>query len=205
MPASLYTQPGVMRFCGRGFELILPMSISICCSGHNYSVCQVLICSVILFRLIKYIPQRLEHRDRWMGALQNTEVPLVLINGPADPISGRHAADGYALLLPFPIWISKENSSSFGSHRVVRDLMYSKLPWRFIPNLTFMGTHSVNCAGSRRPFQMPESIYCLAILAITRRLRHYFQCCNSTLNFPPQIFLKRQHIWNNGILTQMDG
>lgn len=72
--------------------------------GHSYSVCQVLICSVTLFRLIKYIPQRLEHRDRWVGALQNTEVPLVLINGPADPISGRHAADGYALLLPFPIW-----------------------------------------------------------------------------------------------------
>ncbi|EIE19625.1 alpha/beta-hydrolase [Coccomyxa subellipsoidea C-169] len=50
--------------------------------------------NLILHELIKYIPQRLEHRDRWVGALQITEVPLVLINGPADPISGRHAAEG---------------------------------------------------------------------------------------------------------------
>ena len=31
-----------------------------------------------------------------MGALQGAEVPLALINGPADPISGRHAAEGCA-------------------------------------------------------------------------------------------------------------
>lgn len=63
-----------------------------------------------LRRLIKYIPQRLEHRDRWVGALQNTEVPLMLINGPADPISGVHAAEGWELnfqfaLLPCGNWL----------------------------------------------------------------------------------------------------
>lgn len=31
-----------------------------------------------------------------MGALQKTDVPLALINGPADPVSGRHAAEGCA-------------------------------------------------------------------------------------------------------------
>ncbi|CAL8471284.1 g10826 [Coccomyxa elongata] len=58
--------------------------------------------NLILHELIKYIAQRVEHRDRWVGALQNTEVPLVLINGPADPISGLHAAEGYREVVPNP-------------------------------------------------------------------------------------------------------
>ena len=41
--------------------------------------------------------QRREHAQRWVGALQAPEAPpLILINGPADPISGRHAAEGCA-------------------------------------------------------------------------------------------------------------
>ena len=54
-------------------------------------------------RLIGYMAQRREHAQRWVGALQAAEAPpLLLINGPADPISGRHAAEGCA---PEPIWL----------------------------------------------------------------------------------------------------
>lgn len=45
-------------------------------------------------RLIQYMTERLEGKERWVGAIQNSEVPRILINGPADPISGRHAAEG---------------------------------------------------------------------------------------------------------------
>ena len=38
--------------------------------------------------------ERLESKDRWVGAIQKSEVPRILINGPADPISGAHAAEG---------------------------------------------------------------------------------------------------------------
>ncbi|MBL8519282.1 MAG: alpha/beta hydrolase [Betaproteobacteria bacterium] len=44
----------------------------------------------IMHRLIRYIPERRDHRERWVGALQQARCPLALINGSADPISGAH-------------------------------------------------------------------------------------------------------------------
>jgi hypothetical protein len=38
--------------------------------------------------LLGYIKERQLQRDRWVTALQSTRVPLRLINGPADPVSG---------------------------------------------------------------------------------------------------------------------
>lgn len=40
--------------------------------------------------LIGYMRERVEHRERWVGALLETEVPLVVINGIQDPVSGAH-------------------------------------------------------------------------------------------------------------------
>lgn len=52
--------------------------------------------------VIRYIDERRRHRERWVGALQHTTVPLRLINGPADPVSGRHMAERYRELVPNP-------------------------------------------------------------------------------------------------------
>ena len=52
----------------------------------------------VLRSLIQYMTERMESKDRWVGALQQSEVARILINGPADPISGAHAAEGYASL-----------------------------------------------------------------------------------------------------------
>jgi pimeloyl-ACP methyl ester carboxylesterase len=46
-------------------------------------------------KLIRYMQERKQHRSRWVGALQQTSVPLALINGPEDPISGRHMVSRY--------------------------------------------------------------------------------------------------------------
>lgn len=43
-----------------------------------------------LNKLISYMPQRILHRERWVGALQHSCVPIGLINGAVDPISGAH-------------------------------------------------------------------------------------------------------------------
>lgn len=40
--------------------------------------------------LIHYMEERREQRERWVGALQQSRVPLTVINGSADPISGAH-------------------------------------------------------------------------------------------------------------------
>lgn len=45
--------------------------------------------------LIRYMRERKEYRTRWVGALQQTSIPLALINGAVDPISGRHMIERY--------------------------------------------------------------------------------------------------------------
>jgi pimeloyl-ACP methyl ester carboxylesterase len=53
-----------------------------------------------LYRLFHYIPERSAQRARWVGALQRGGVPLRLINGPEDPVSGAHLAERYRALIP---------------------------------------------------------------------------------------------------------
>ncbi len=54
----------------------------------------------IYHKLIRYMDERWRHRERWVGALKQTSVPLRLINGAADPISGQHLADHYRRVIP---------------------------------------------------------------------------------------------------------
>jgi len=54
----------------------------------------------IMHKLIRYMTERREQRSRWVGALQATDVPLKLIDGAADPISGAHMAARYRELVP---------------------------------------------------------------------------------------------------------
>jgi len=44
----------------------------------------------IMHRLIRYMPERVHQRERWVGALTAARCPLALINGSADPVSGAH-------------------------------------------------------------------------------------------------------------------
>jgi pimeloyl-ACP methyl ester carboxylesterase len=53
-------------------------------------------------KLIGYIAERRRQRERWVGALQKSAVPLRLINGLVDPISGRHMVERYRELIPHP-------------------------------------------------------------------------------------------------------
>lgn len=56
----------------------------------------------VMHRLIHYILDRRQHRERWIAAMQRTAVPLRLIDGPEDPISGAHMVVRYRELIPRP-------------------------------------------------------------------------------------------------------
>ena len=54
-------------------------------------------------KLIGYISERKRYRARWVGATskaRNGDIPLRLIDGADDPVSGRHMAARYAELVP---------------------------------------------------------------------------------------------------------
>ena len=54
----------------------------------------------IMHKLIGYMPERRAHRERWVGALAQSRVPLRVIDGPEDPVSGAHMVARYRELVP---------------------------------------------------------------------------------------------------------
>lgn len=56
----------------------------------------------MLPRLIRYMNERRVERPRWIKALTDSDIPLRLINGIQDPVSGLHAAERYQELVPKP-------------------------------------------------------------------------------------------------------
>lgn len=53
-------------------------------------------------KLIHYMADRRVHRARWVQAMQHSKVPLALLIGDADPVSGAHLAARYEELIPKP-------------------------------------------------------------------------------------------------------
>ena len=63
--------------------------------AHNKGV-------AVMHRLIRYMPERVEQRERWVSALQRCNLPLRVIDGAADPVSGAHMVARYRELVPSP-------------------------------------------------------------------------------------------------------
>jgi pimeloyl-ACP methyl ester carboxylesterase len=53
-------------------------------------------------KLLSYIPEREQNRDRWVNGLINAKRPVQFICGADDPVSGKHMADRYEKLVPNP-------------------------------------------------------------------------------------------------------
>jgi pimeloyl-ACP methyl ester carboxylesterase len=49
----------------------------------------------VFHNLITYMSDRRQHRERWVGALKESIVPIGLINGSMDPVSGAHMLARY--------------------------------------------------------------------------------------------------------------
>ncbi|MGY8835160.1 MAG: alpha/beta fold hydrolase [Enterobacterales bacterium] len=54
----------------------------------------------VMPKLISYIMQRQQNRERWVGAIVNSHIPLTFIAGAEDPISGKHMIEHYKQLIP---------------------------------------------------------------------------------------------------------
>ncbi len=52
--------------------------------------------------LIRYMQERKDHRTRWVGAIQQANIPIRLINGTYDPISGQHMVNRFKEIIPNP-------------------------------------------------------------------------------------------------------
>ena len=50
-------------------------------------------------RLLHYIPERIQFRERWVAALQQAVIPVRIINGLEDPVSGAHMVTRYRELI----------------------------------------------------------------------------------------------------------
>lgn len=53
-----------------------------------------------IHKLMRYITNRRENAVRWKAALTEATIPLQMINGPLDPVSGRHLGEYFRELLP---------------------------------------------------------------------------------------------------------
>ena len=50
----------------------------------------------------RFVSDRYAHRNRWVRAMRQTDIPMRLIDGPVDPNSGRHMAQRYLEVIPNP-------------------------------------------------------------------------------------------------------
>ncbi|MGI9289399.1 MAG: alpha/beta fold hydrolase [Pseudomonadales bacterium] len=55
---------------------------------------------VVMPKLIRYMVERKELRERWVGALTASNIPMRLIDGLLDPVSGAHMVSRYRELVP---------------------------------------------------------------------------------------------------------
>ena len=56
----------------------------------------------VMPQLIGYMAERRSNRARWVGALVDATVPIRLVDGLLDPISGAHMVARYRELVPAP-------------------------------------------------------------------------------------------------------
>lgn len=55
---------------------------------------------LVMPRLLQYLEERRENRDRWVNALSKSPVPLMLIDGLLDPVSGKNMTEGWRRMVP---------------------------------------------------------------------------------------------------------
>lgn len=56
----------------------------------------------VLPKLLGYMDERRRYRERWVGAIVHAEIPIRLIAGLVDPVSGAHMVARYRELIPHP-------------------------------------------------------------------------------------------------------
>jgi len=77
----------------------------------------------IIHKLIWYMQDRIDNRERWVGAMQKTQVPLRVIDGVVDPISGVHMTERYKELIPNPDIVLLDDIGHFPLIEAPKDVL----------------------------------------------------------------------------------
>jgi len=56
----------------------------------------------IAYLIGRLVFDKVNHQEKWINAMQTTDIPMCFINGPFDPNSGIHMANRYKELIPNP-------------------------------------------------------------------------------------------------------
>ena len=56
----------------------------------------------VIHKVGRFVNDRYAHRNRWVRAMRQTDIPMRLIDGPMDPNSGKHMAQRYLEVIPNP-------------------------------------------------------------------------------------------------------
>lgn len=83
----------------------------------------------VLPKLIGYMAERRVHRARWVGALQHSAVPIRLIDGLDDPISGAHMVARYRDLIPHPDVIELLGVGHYPQQEAPAEVVSAALPF----------------------------------------------------------------------------
>lgn len=80
---------------------------------------------LMLPRLIRYIKEREIYRERWVRPIINAVVPIRLINGIEDPISGKHVADRFDELVPHADIVLLKNCGHYPHVEMPQEVLQS--------------------------------------------------------------------------------
>jgi pimeloyl-ACP methyl ester carboxylesterase len=70
---------------------------------------------VVIHRLMHYIPDRRRYERRWVGALEETDVPLHFAWGMRDPVSGAHMAERIRERIPHARFLALDEAGHWPS------------------------------------------------------------------------------------------
>ena len=83
----------------------------------------------VMPRLLRYIREREIHRDRWVGALLESPVPLMFIDGLLDPVSGLNMVDRWRALLPGTPLVELPEIGHYPQLEAPREVLAACLPF----------------------------------------------------------------------------
>lgn len=75
-------------------------------------------------KTIHYMSDRIRNRERWLKALIETKTPIRLVNGPEDPVSGRHMVVRYKELIPDPDVVSLEGIGHYPNVEAPQEIIW---------------------------------------------------------------------------------
>ena len=84
-------------------------------------------------RLIHYMTDRINHRERWVKCLQDSPAPIRVIDGAYDPVSGAHMVARYKELVPNADTVLLENIGHYPQTEAPEAVL--KHYWEFLEQI----------------------------------------------------------------------